>query len=112
MRAIVLARLDKVRPALMLTRGTALGYLTNVTVAPITSTTRGLTTEVRLGTRNGLDHDCVASCDNIMTVHKDSIVKEIGFLLDDQEEALTQAIACAFDLEGHFGQVAPPEPAR
>jgi len=100
MRTIALVRLDKVRPALILTRQVALGHLTNVTVAPITSTVRGLTTEVRIGARNGLDHECVASCDNITTVHKNSIIKEIGFLLDDQEESLTQAIACAFDLEG------------
>jgi mRNA interferase MazF len=38
--------------------------------APITSTIRGITSEVRVGPRNGLDHDCVVSCDNISTVRK------------------------------------------
>jgi len=98
MRPIVLVQLDKVRPVLVLTRDVALGYLANVTVAPITSTIRGLSTELRLGSRNGLDHDCVASCDNIATISKDSIIRQIGLLLEDQEEDLSKAIACAFDL--------------
>lgn len=46
MRAIQLARLDKTRPALILTRELVLPYLTRVTVAPITSTVKGLGSEV------------------------------------------------------------------
>lgn len=36
--------------------------------APVTSTIRGLSTEVPVGRINGLDHDSVISCDNITTV--------------------------------------------
>ena len=98
MRSIVLARLDKTRPAVVLTRELALDYLNNVTVAPIASTVRGLSTEVLVGVRNGLDHECAVSCDNITTVPKASILREIGVLFDDQETLLAQACACAFDL--------------
>jgi len=98
MRAIVLIQLDKLRPALVLTRDIALPYLTKVTIAPITSTIRGLSTEVPLGPANGLDHPCAASCDNITTVPKDAITRQIGLLLDTDEPTLTNAINAAFDL--------------
>ena len=50
------------------------------------------------GRRNGLDHDCVATCDNITTIAKTTVVRQIGLLLDDQEDELATAIASAFDL--------------
>ena len=93
-----MAQLDKARPALVLTREIALEALSNVTIAPITSTIRGLTTEVALGPRNGLDHDCVASCDNITTIARSSIVRQIGVFFDDQEDDLSRALTSAFDL--------------
>ena len=48
MREICLVRLDKIRPALVLTRETARGAMTKVAVAPITTTIKGLSSEVRL----------------------------------------------------------------
>jgi mRNA interferase MazF len=98
MRSIATMRLDKRRPALILTRQSKLHLLTWVTVAPITSTIRGITSEVRVGKRNGLDHDCVISCDNITTVHKDAVGATIGLLFDDQEPELARAISDAFEL--------------
>jgi mRNA interferase MazF len=98
MRSIALVRLDKPRPALILTRTAALPLLSWVTVAPITSTIRGLTSEVPVGTRNGLDHDSVVSCDNITTIRREAVGATIGLLFDDQEPALAQAISDAFQL--------------
>lgn len=98
MRTIATVRLDKARPALILTRPSKLHLLTWVTVAPITSTIRGITSEVRVGTRNGLDHDGVISCDNISTVRKEAVGPAIGLLFDDQEIDLALAISDAFDL--------------
>ncbi|MGH9365031.1 MAG: type II toxin-antitoxin system PemK/MazF family toxin, partial [Thermoanaerobaculia bacterium] len=40
---------DKERPVLVLTRGSAIPYLSRVTVAPLTSTIRGVPSEVALG---------------------------------------------------------------
>ena len=98
MRSIVLARLDKPRPALILTRPAKLQLLSWVTVAPIMSTIRGITSEVPVGPRNGLDHDCVVTCDNITTVRKDALGDTIGLLFDDQEADLARAISDAFEL--------------
>jgi len=98
MRAIVLATLDKRRPALVLTRRSKIQLLAWVTVAPITSTIRGLTSEVPVGSRNGLDHDSVVSCDNITTVPTSAVGETIGLLFDDQEPALARAISDTFDL--------------
>jgi mRNA interferase MazF len=99
MRPIHLARLDKVRPVLVLTREVVRPHLTNVTVAPITSRVRGLSTEVAVGPPNGLDHDSVVSCDNITTVPAAQLLQQVGFLLPDQEEELIAAIIAAFDLD-------------
>ena len=93
-----MVRLDKRRPALVLTSPTKLGRVTWITVAPITSTVRGLASEVRVGERNGLDHESVVSCDNIVTVRFEAVGQTIGVLFDDQEPALAMAISDAFDL--------------
>ena len=68
MREICLVRLDKTRPALVLTREASRGAMTKVTVAPVTTTIKGLSSEVRVGPDNGLDHDCAVALDNVVTV--------------------------------------------
>ncbi len=99
MRPIQLAKLDKTRPVLVLTREIVRPHLTRVTVAPITTTIRGLSTEVPVGRANGLDHDSVVSCDNIVTVLKSDLGGHIGYLLADQEPDLSYAVRAAFDLD-------------
>ena len=74
-------------------------HLTRVTVAPITTTIRGLSTEVPVGRRNGLDQASVISCDNIVTVPAAALGPQIGYLLPAQEAALTKAVQAAFDLD-------------
>jgi mRNA interferase MazF len=74
-------------------------HLGRVTVAPKTSTIRGLSTEVPVGTANGLEHHSVASCDNIVTVPVSALGHQLGFLLTEQETALTEAIRATFDLD-------------
>ncbi|KHO22104.1 type II toxin-antitoxin system PemK/MazF family toxin [Mycolicibacterium setense] len=99
MRPIHIAQLDKARPVLILTRERVRPHLTRVTVAPITGTVRGLSTEVPVGARNGLEKDSVVSVDNIVTIPVAALGRQIGFLLPDQEELLTTAIRHAFDLD-------------
>ena len=99
MRPIHVAQLDKARPVLVLTRELVRPHLTSVTVAPITSTVRGLSTEVPLGPGNGLDHACVVSCDNVQTVPVSALGRVVGYLLPDQERALARALVLAFDLD-------------
>lgn len=99
MREIVLAHLDKTRPALILTREPARGAMTKVTIAPITSTIKGLTSEVAVGRVNGLDGDGVASLDNVLTIPVNRLGRHIGFLTADQERNLARAVVLAFDLD-------------
>ena len=99
MRPIHAAQLDKSRPVLVLTRELVRPHLARVTVAPITTTVRGLSTEVPVGSANGLQTDGVVSCDNIVTVPTTALGRHIGFLLPAQEAALTAAIHAAFDLD-------------
>ena len=98
MRAVHLVQLDKVRPAVVLTRALAVPHLRAITVAPITSTVRGYASEVSLGRENGLDHESVANCAAIQTVPADHLLRQIGFLLPEQERLLTGALFAAFDL--------------
>jgi mRNA interferase MazF len=96
---IHVAQLDKARPVLILTRETVRPHLATVTVAPITTTVRGLSTEVPVDAANGLASPSVVSCDNITTIPRRVLRAQIGVLLDRQEQALTEAIRAAFDLD-------------
>jgi mRNA interferase MazF len=98
-RPIQTARLDKTRPVLVLTRELVRPHLTRVTVAPITSTVRGLSTEVLVGRANGLANGSAVNCDNIVTIPASALGRQIGYLLPAQEDALTAAIHAAFDLD-------------
>jgi len=99
MRPIHVAQLDKARPVLILTREVVRPHLATVTVAPITTTIRGLSTEVAVDAANGLTGHSVVSCDNITTIPASALGAQIGVLLDPQEKALTDAIWAAFDLD-------------
>ncbi len=99
MRPIHVAQLDKARPALVLTRELLRPHLATVTVAPITSTIRGLSTEVPVDAANGLAGPSVVSCDSIATIPASALGAQIGVLLDRQEPVLSEAIRVAFDLD-------------
>ena len=60
---------------------------------------RGLATEVLVGPRNNLEHDCVVHCDSIQTIPRAHLLATIGLLLPDQGDDLTRAIHAAFDLD-------------
>ena len=98
MREIHIAHLDKARPVVVLTREPVRAAMRRVAVAPITSTVKGLSTEVPVGPANGLDQPCVVSCDNIITIDKRALGRHVGFLLERQEHELTAAILSAFAL--------------
>jgi mRNA interferase MazF len=99
MRPIHVAQLDKARPVLVLTRELVRPHLSTVTVAPITTTIRGLSTEVRVDASNGLSTPSVVSCDNVTTIPTETLREQIGVLLEHQESQLSEAIQAAFDLD-------------
>lgn len=59
---------DKRRPVVILTRDSALAFLGEVTVAPITTTVRDIPTEVPLTKADGLPRDCAVNLDHLQTV--------------------------------------------
>ena len=87
---------DKQRPILILTRDSILEYLSEVTVAPITSTIREIPSEVSLSKEYGMPRDCAINCDHIQTVSKAKIGSLIATLseqkLGDVREAITFAL--------------------
>lgn len=99
MREIVLVRLDKTRPALVLTRDAARPAMTKVTIAPIASTIKGLSSEVPVGPHNGLDHEGVVALDNVVTVPTALLGRTVGFLTPGQEAQLAKAIVLAYGLD-------------
>lgn len=87
------------RPAVIATRESAIPILANVTLAPITSTIRGLVTEVVVGPQNGLARDSVISCDNLATVPKSVIGKFRGELSPEQSFRFNVALRIALQLD-------------
>jgi hypothetical protein len=65
-------------PVVVLTRELVRPHLTRVPVAPVTTTVRGLSTEIPVGPANGLDKACVVSCDHIVTVPRSALGRQIG----------------------------------
>ena len=99
MREICLARLDKTRPVVVLTREAARAAMTKVTIAPITSTVKGLSSEVPVGPDNGLEQPSVISVDNVVTIPADLLGRSVGFLTSEQEALLAKAVVLAYDLD-------------
>jgi mRNA interferase MazF len=64
---------DKKRPVVLLTRESALDYLGEVTVAPITSTVRDIPSEVVLSAGDGMAHECAVNLDHVQTVARGRI---------------------------------------
>lgn len=99
MREVCLVRLDKTRPAVVLTREAARQAMTKVTIAPITSTVKGLSSEVPVGPENGLDHPSAIALDNVVTVPVAALGRTIGYLTEHQEAELARAVVLAYDLD-------------
>ncbi len=55
---------------MILTRDSVLEYLGEATVAPVTSTIRGIPSEVLLAPKDGLPRDCAVNLDHVQTVSK------------------------------------------
>ncbi len=69
---------DKIRPVLVLTRSRVAHRLHCVVVAPITSTARGLATEVAVGSSEGVRDGSVANLDNTMLLHRSALGRKCG----------------------------------
>jgi mRNA interferase MazF len=90
---------DKQRPVLLLTRGSALRYLSRVTVAPITSTIRGVPSEVALGTEDGMKGPCVVNLHNVVTVPQAGLGRRVTTLSLARMREVCLALAFALGCE-------------
>jgi mRNA interferase MazF len=88
-------RPDKNRPVVILTRDSALEFLGEVTVAPITSTIRDIPTEVLLTKEDGMVKDCAVNLDHIQTVSKEKIGSLITTLSSTKISELRSALLFA-----------------
>ncbi len=89
---------DKRRPVVILTRDSVLGYLGEVTVAPVTTTIRDIPSEVLLGDEHGMPQACAVNCDHIQTVAKGRIGGLVTALPTTKMCEVSRAIRFALDL--------------
>lgn len=86
---------NKRRPVVILTRDSALEFLGEVTVAPITTTTREIPTEVPLTRADGMPRDCAINLDHIQTISRGRIGPLITKLSADKMFLLRAALLFA-----------------
>jgi mRNA interferase MazF len=96
---VELAGAEKTRPGLVLTRQTAIPYLSALTVAPITRTIRGIPTEIPLGVEQGLKAPSVASLDAMQTVCVARVGRYLGSLPTTRRSEVRRAVLFALGLE-------------
>ena len=93
-----LADLDKRRPVIVLTRDPLGRYLNSVLVAPVTSTVRGVSTEVAVGPADDVRVPSVANLDNLQLVDRRLLVRHVGKVqsqtLHDLCAAASIALGC------------------
>lgn len=90
---------DKRRPVLVLTRNSVIPDLSWITIAPITTTLRNISTEVWLDESDGMSEECAVNLDNIQTVQKEKLGKIIAHLSIQKMREVRQAIDFAFDFK-------------
>jgi mRNA interferase MazF len=83
---------DKRRPVLILTRDAASGHLSTVTVAPITSTVRGVPSEVVLDVNDGMKGPCAVNLHNAVTVSQERLAKRVASLSDERMHEVCVAL--------------------
>jgi mRNA interferase MazF len=90
---------DKRRPVVVLTRTSAIAYLTSITIAPIISTIRGIPTEVALSPGDGFANHCAINLDNIQTIPKKQLRTFHSHLKPEHIEAMHKAIQFALGID-------------
>ena len=105
---IVLVNLDptighevkKTRPCVVLSPDEMNNVLKTVIVAPITSTQRAIPTRVLIKStqESGLSNDSYAMLDQIKTIDKKRVIKELGAVSEDARQALTTCLQDLFAL--------------
>lgn len=90
---------DKLRPALLITRNSAIEYLNSLTVLPITTALRDNPSTVWLDEADGMPEACLINVDNIQTVSKDKIGSYLTHLSKEKMDEVFEAVKFAFGFD-------------
>ena len=91
---------DKKRPVVVLTRDSAVAYLSTVTVAPITSAIRGVPSEVVLNEEDGMRAPCAVNLHNAVTVSQQRLGKRVAQLGSLRMSEICAALRFSLGCEG------------
>jgi mRNA interferase MazF len=83
------------RPVLLISRNDAYSYLSKFIAVEITSTVRGIASEIPLGDEEGLPKVCAANCDSLRMVPRTSLTKCAGRLAKVREAEVKRAMGAA-----------------
>ena len=93
-------RLYKQRPVVVLTRESALEYLSTVTVAPVTSTIRGVPSEVMLDEADGMKKPCAVNLHNMVTVSQQRLGKRVARVSGNKLGEICAAVRFSIGCDG------------
>ena len=86
------------RPVLLLSRNEAYAVRRKVVVAEVTTTIRGIPTEVKVGPREGLPRVSVVTLENLATIPKDWLRERAGALGGAKAAQVDEALRFALEL--------------
>ena len=84
---------------MVLTRSDVLPFMDRVLVGSITSTIRGLPSEVIVGVEEGLERESAITLDNVHTVQKEQLQDYVATLSDEKMLEVCYALAIATGCE-------------
>ena len=87
---------DKPGPVVILTRDTAIRYLSTVTVAPVTSTIRGVPSEVLLTEDDGMKAPCAVNLHNAITISQGRLGRRVSHLTAGRMREICAALRFSF----------------
>jgi mRNA interferase MazF len=91
---------DKKRPVVVLTRDSAVPYLSTVTVAPITTAIRGVPSEVFLTEDDGMKTHCAVNLHNVVTVSQNRLGKRVAQLGSPKMAEICAALRFTLGCDG------------
>jgi mRNA interferase MazF len=92
------ANVDKRRPVAIASRDDTGAARQRTTVAAITTTIRGIPSEIRVNEREGLEGPSAINCDELITIDKARLVRRVGRLSESRMREFHHALAFALGM--------------
>jgi mRNA interferase MazF len=86
------------RPVVLVSRDSSYAVRASITVVEVSTTVRGIPSEVPLGKRDGLPKRCVANADSLVTIPKMWLDERVALLAPEKVEALDGALRFSLGL--------------